>query len=76
MASRPPYPVTPSPLMAEIVNLRIARKRAKRRQTDHVAAENRVAHGRTKTERTQTRSRNDQAQRSLDLHRIETGDGQ
>jgi len=62
--------------MAEIVNLRIARKWAKRRQADNVAAETRLVHGRTKTERTQTQSRNDQAQRSLDLHRIETGDRQ
>jgi hypothetical protein len=62
--------------MAEIVNLRIARKRAKRRLAEGVAAENRLVRGRTKTERTETRSRNDQAQRSLDLHRIETGDRQ
>ena len=62
--------------MGDIVNLRIARKRAKRRDAEQKAAANRVAHGRTKADRTATRSRNDKAQRSLDLHRVETGDRQ
>jgi hypothetical protein len=62
--------------MAEVVNLRTARKRAERRKAEQSAAANRLAHGRTKAERTLTRSRNDQADKQLDRHRIETGDRQ
>jgi Domain of unknown function (DUF4169) len=60
--------------MGDVVNLRTARKRAKRLKAEQTAAANRLARGRTKTERTETRLRNDQASRSLDRHRIETGD--
>jgi hypothetical protein len=62
--------------MSHVVNLRTARKRAKRRQAEQTAATNRLAHGRSKSERTQTRTSSDKAQRSLDQHRIETGDRQ
>jgi hypothetical protein len=62
--------------MGDVVNLRTARKRAKRREAEQKAATNRLAHGRTKADRTETRLRNDKAQRSLDLHRVETGEGQ
>jgi hypothetical protein len=62
--------------MGNVVNLRTARKRAKRREAEQKAAANRLAHGRTKADRTETQSRNDKAQRSLDLHRVETGDRQ
>jgi Domain of unknown function (DUF4169) len=62
--------------MGDIVNLRTARKRAKRRDAEQQAAANRLTHGRTKTDRTATKVRNDKAQRSLDLHRVETGDRQ
>jgi hypothetical protein len=62
--------------MADIVNLRTARKQAKRRQAEQSAAANRLAHGRSKSERTLTQSKSDKARRSLDQHRIETGDGQ
>ena len=62
--------------MGDVVNLRTVRKRAKRREAEQKAASNRLAHGRTKADRTATRSRNDKAQRSLDLHRVETGEGQ
>ena len=62
--------------MGNVVNLRTARKRAKRLKAEQKAAANRLAHGRTKTDRTATQSRNDKAQRSLDLHRVETGDRQ
>ena len=68
--------IPPSDLMGDIVNLRTARKRAKRREAEQKAATNRVAHGRSKADRTETRLRNDKAQRSLDLHRVETGEGQ
>lgn len=62
--------------MSDVVNLRTARKRAKRLKAEQSAAANRLAHGRTKTERTLTRVRNDQVQGSLDQHRIATGDRQ
>jgi hypothetical protein len=62
--------------MNDVVNLRLARKRAKRRQNEQTAAANRLVFGRTKTERTQVRSSNDKATRSLDQRRIETGDRQ
>ncbi|MGD0418712.1 MAG: DUF4169 family protein [Xanthobacteraceae bacterium] len=62
--------------MGNLVNLRTARKRAKRRQAEQEAASNRLAHGRPKTERTLAQSRNGKARRGLDQHRIETGDGQ
>lgn len=60
--------------MATVVNLRTARKRAKRRKAEQEAAASRLAHGRSKAERNLERSRSDKAQRSLDHHRIETGD--
>ena len=62
--------------MGHIVNLRTARKQAKRRQAEQEAACRRLAHGRSKAERTLERSKSDKAQRSLDQHRIEKGDGQ
>ncbi len=60
--------------MAEIVNLRLARKRAKRRKAEEAAARRRLAHGISKAEKALQRSRNDQAERDLDRHRIESGD--
>jgi hypothetical protein len=60
--------------MAEIVNLRTARKRATRRQHAERAASNRLAHGTSKAERSLVEARSDKASRQLDLHRIETGD--
>ena len=65
----------PSHAMGDIVNLRIARKRAKRRRDEREAAAARLTHGRSKSERTLTRANSDKAKRSLDHHRIETGDG-
>jgi hypothetical protein len=61
--------------MGNLVNLRTARKRAKRRQAEQVAAANRLAFGQSKSERSLTRARSDQSKRSLDQHRIKTGDG-
>jgi hypothetical protein len=61
--------------MGELVNLRTARKRAKRRQAEQAAASNRLTFGRSKSERKLTQLKGDKAQRSLDQHRIETGDG-
>jgi hypothetical protein len=60
--------------MAEIVNLRIARKRAARNKSDRRAAERRLAHGVAKTERAQTAAERVKARKHLDRHRIEPGD--
>jgi hypothetical protein len=60
--------------MAEIVNLRTARKRAKRSQQDVTAAANRLAGGLPANERKRDAARRDKARRNLDQHRIETGD--
>jgi hypothetical protein len=60
--------------MAEIINLRIERKRSKRRQAEQTAATQRLTHGRSKAERNFDKSQNDKASNNLDLHRIETGD--
>ena len=68
--------IPPSHLMGDVVNLRTARKRVKRLEAEQKAAANRLTHGRTKADRTTTQSRNDKAQLSLDLHRVETGEGQ
>ena len=60
--------------MADIVNLRIARKRARRSQEETSAAAQRHAGGRSKAERTLAAARRDKARRDLDWQRIERGD--
>ncbi len=60
--------------MGPVINLRIARKRAKRRQAEQEAAANRLAHGRSKAERNLERVRSDKDSMQLDQHRIEAGD--
>jgi DNA-binding helix-hairpin-helix protein with protein kinase domain len=60
--------------MAEIVNLRIARKRAARSKAESSAAERRLAHGVSKSERDHVAADRDKARQTLDQHRIETGD--
>jgi hypothetical protein len=62
--------------MGDLVNLRTARKRAKRHEAEQKAASNRLVHGRSKAERALAQSRSEKAHRSLDQHQIETGDGQ
>jgi len=62
--------------MGHLVNLRIARKRAKRRRADGDAASNRILHGRSKAERALQRSRSDKATLLLDQHRLEAEDRQ
>ena len=70
-----PYIRVPFELgMAEIVNLRNARKRAMRRQREDSAASNRLAHGVSQAERSLAEAQVEKARRSLDSHRIETGD--
>lgn len=52
--------------MAEIINLRQARKAAKRKQDEASAAANRAKFGRTKAERLALTSEQDRAARLLD----------
>ena len=61
--------------MGEIVNLRRARKDAKRRENAVRAVENRLAHGRSKAERKLEEAQAEKARRELDAHRVETEDG-
>jgi hypothetical protein len=61
--------------MGHIVNLRTARKQAKRRQAEQEAARNKLVHGRPKTDKMIQRSQSDKAQKDLEQHRIERGDG-
>jgi hypothetical protein len=60
--------------MAEIVNLRIARKRADRQRSHERAAAARVSHGMSKVDRTLAKANRDKIRRELDEHRIETGE--
>lgn len=60
--------------MADVVNLRLARKQAKRRHAEQEATQRRLAHGRSKAEKTLQRSQSDQAERALDRHRLDNGD--
>jgi hypothetical protein len=61
--------------MGDLVNLRRARKAAKRREDAARAAENRLAHGRSKAERALEEAQADKSRRELDAHRLETEDG-
>jgi hypothetical protein len=60
--------------MGEIVNLRKARKEARKLEEAERAAANRITHGRTKAERTLEATRVESARRLLDAHKIDTGD--
>ncbi len=60
--------------MGDIVNLRIARKRAERSKSDSGAAANRQAHGARKRDRATAEAERDKLQQTLDQHRIEPGD--
>lgn len=56
--------------MAEIVNLRAVRKRAKREQEETAAAARRIAHGTSKVLRQEIDARRNKADRELDAHRL------
>ncbi len=62
--------------MAELVNLQLARKRAKQRQDDRRADANRLAFGQPKHGRKLDAARQAKGRRDLDQHRIDKGDGQ
>lgn len=56
--------------MAELINLRTARKRAKRRDEGIRTAGNRLAHGQPKSQRKRDVAQREKATRDLDRHRI------
>jgi hypothetical protein len=58
--------------MAEIVNLRVVKKRKAKDAAEKTAAENRILFGRTKAEKQFERDANRKRERFLDDHRLET----
>lgn len=60
--------------MAELVNLRLARKRARKQRDDLQATANRLAHGQSKHRRQAETAQREKSSRDLDLHRIDKGD--
>ncbi len=61
-------------MSGDVVNLRQARKKKARAEKDRVAEQNRLTHGRTKAEKTLTRTLNEKAARTLDQGRREGSD--
>jgi hypothetical protein len=66
--------VTGGSCMAELINLRRARKRMMRRQGAQRAVENRLAHGVSKAEHRLAEARSAKTRRDLDQHRIDRGE--
>jgi Domain of unknown function (DUF4169) len=60
--------------MGKIVNLRKARKQAEKQKDAERAAANRIVHGRSKAERTLEATSTEKMRRTLDAHKIDTGD--
>lgn len=60
--------------MAELINLRMARKHAKRRDDDASANAQRLAHGQPKHQVMLETARQEKADRNLEQHQIEKGD--
>lgn len=58
--------------MAEVVNLRTAKKQAARKAARSAADANAAKHGRTKLERELEKARAEKAARALDGHKRET----
>jgi hypothetical protein len=57
--------------LADVVNLRQFRKRAERAEKEKTAEQNRLAHGRTKAEKSLTRALNEKAAKTLDQGKLE-----
>lgn len=62
-------------MSADIVNLRHARKAKARTDKERQAEQNRLLHGRTKAEKSLTRTLNDKAERVHEQGRLEKPDG-
>lgn len=62
-------------VVAEIVNLRQARKRRDRAKKEGKAEENRLAYGRSKAERRQISAERDKAKSVLDDHKLDEPNG-
>lgn len=60
--------------MAEIVNLRLARKRKARSEKERAAEQNRISHGRSKAEKQSAKTLQEKSSAFLDSHRRESGD--
>lgn len=60
--------------MAEIINLRRARKLRDRAAADKQAEQNRISFGRSKAERSLTEAERDKATRTLEGHRLPSPD--
>jgi Domain of unknown function (DUF4169) len=60
--------------MAEIVNLRLARKHVARLEADRKAAERRTTHGLSKSQRNRLIADRGKLEKSVDQHRLEPGD--
>jgi hypothetical protein len=56
--------------MAELINLRQARKRAQRKKKDEQARANRAGHGASKAVRSRIDAEREKSARMLDAHRI------
>lgn len=61
--------------MAELINLRNARRRAERAKKEREAEANRLAHGQPKHVRTLRKAEERKAARDLDARRLEREDG-
>lgn len=60
--------------MADIINLRQARKAKARSEAEAKAAQNRISFGRTKAERNLTEARSALEEKRIDAHRREPAD--
>ena len=60
--------------MAEIINLRRARKQRARVEADKTAEQNRISFGRTKAERSLTEAEREMAARRIDGHKLTRDD--
>jgi len=60
--------------MSEIVNLRRALKQKALAEAEDAAAANRIAHGRTKAEKTLSKAKSDLAAKRLESHKRDHGD--
>lgn len=61
-------------MAADVVNLRQFRKAKARSERESEAEQNRIAHGRTKAEKSLTQAKNDMAKRQHEQGRIEQPD--